>query len=283
MKKILILFVSFLVVQGCKTPMTKLIKEGNVTEVKERVNAGENPNVNDCDTPLIVAANRGDLELVKIFLEKGANPNLRSIECTYGTGYGRYKMGTRSALGEAKTLEIAKLLVSKGANLNLGYYKELPFSTAMYTPPLREHIISDRFEIASYLVDAGANLNIYTDEGKNLFLLVLNNDKNLKNPEATKLKSKIVAKGAKDFDLKKFQTVKFDLVRSYTHNVYGGSTTMPNQFQFLLWANPHKYSALTVHSGDGNYYHYSEFTDDGSKMNLHEWYIARGSQVPKTK
>lgn len=268
---------------GCKTPMTKLIKEKNISEVKARLASGEDPNANECDNPLIVASNRGDLELTQLLLEKGANPNLRSQECDYGNGYGRYKMGTRNALAEAKTLEIAKLLVTKGANLNLGSYREMIMTTATYTPPLREHIISERFEIANFLVDAGANLNVYTDEGKNLFISSLNNDKNIKNPEAIKLKAKIIAKGAKDFDFTKYKSVKFDRITSYTHNTYGGSTTMPNEFQSPLWENPLKFSPLTIYAVDNQYYHYSEFIDDTSKMNLHHWYIARAHQVSKSK
>lgn len=283
MKKSLIFLFFVMMFMSCKTPMTKLIKDGNLAEITQRVNDGEDPNEIGCDTPLIVASNRGNLELINLLLDKGANPNLRSNECDYNASYARFKMGTRSALGEAKTLEIAKLLVSKGANLNLGNYKEYLYTTALYSPPLREHIVAERFDIANFLVDSGANLNLYTDEGKNLFLLVLNNDKNRKTAEAIRLKSKIISKGGRELDLAKYKSKSLQEVKSYTHNTFGGSTSMPIQFRAPLLANPLKFSALTIHSGDGKYYHYSEFTEDETKMNLHEWYIIRGSQVSKKK
>lgn len=282
MKRVLLLLIAINFIIGCKTPMAKLIKEGKTEELKQRLLAGENPNEVDCDSPLIVAANRGDIELTKLLLDKGANPNLRSLECVYGSGYGQFKMGTRSALAEAKTLEIAKLLVEKGANLNLGSYKELAFTTAFYTSPLREHIRDARYDIANFLIDSGANVNNYSDDGKNSFLSLLTDDK-LKNPDAVKLKSKLIAKGAKDFNFDKYKTLVLDRIVSYKHDTYGGETSMPGQFQSPLWENPKKFSPLTIYAGDGNYYHYSEFTDVGSKMNLYEWYVVRIDQVKNKK
>lgn len=85
-------------------------ENGHVEKVKELLDAGIDPNVQDRygNTPLAIATDYGRIEIVRVLLEAGADPNLQDR-----SGY--TPIIYTGIFGQT---EIAELLIDYGADLN---------------------------------------------------------------------------------------------------------------------------------------------------------------------
>jgi ankyrin repeat protein len=111
-------------------------------------------------TSLMRAAFSGDLELVKLLLDHGADPTIKSkdgetmVEAAAGLGF---IQGYSKGRSEAERLEVVKLFVERGADVN-------DADDYGITPLMVAGNMGDT-KIIQYLVDAGADLGAY-DLGK---------------------------------------------------------------------------------------------------------------------
>lgn len=94
----------------------------------------------DSNTPLSEAARNGNLELCRFFISKGADVNLAGP-----------KSGS-PPLHQAKTIEIAELLISSGAKINALDYRG---ATA-----LAEAAVNGNMEVCRFLVSKGADVKL---------------------------------------------------------------------------------------------------------------------------
>jgi ankyrin repeat protein len=125
-----------IVLSGCGT-LRKAAQEGNLAEVKSRIEKGEN--VNDDrffggETPLLIAANAGHYDVVEYLISKGANVNTQAdgFVLEYSSKISdnnyTYKISRRPRAGNTPLTaamvglgqwdRIIALLLEKGANPN---------------------------------------------------------------------------------------------------------------------------------------------------------------------
>jgi hypothetical protein len=124
------------------TALRKASENGHVAVVKLLLDKGANVNAKDGwgETALLGAVVKSHTEVVKLLLERGADVNIRNYN-----GW--------TALAYASKVDIAKLLLDKGADVN---------ATNNYgaTPLQAAGIATDRDDVARFLMDRGANLEI---------------------------------------------------------------------------------------------------------------------------
>lgn len=102
-------------------------------------------------TPLHIAINRNSMELVKLLISAGANVNLV-------TG-GPY--GGSTCLHLVRSSKMAKVLISAGTTLNTR-------AKASGMTPLMSTIDCSMIDIARVLLNAGADVNILSEDGTSL-------------------------------------------------------------------------------------------------------------------
>ncbi|QEY51603.1 ankyrin repeat domain-containing protein [Legionella longbeachae] len=152
----------------------KAVELGNVSLVKELL--PKIPNINRYKqtgtllyTALYTAVKKRDLDMVRLLLENNANPNARSLEGMFVMTTGRPVIYSdeelesadierknpacdtpliRAALNEH--YEIFDLLITHGANPNLGAHSYGPIHSA---------VLADSLEAIMLLLDAGADIN----------------------------------------------------------------------------------------------------------------------------
>jgi hypothetical protein len=114
-------------------------------------------------TPLLLALRQNHLETAKILLESGANPN-SSYECEVD-GEDLVYIWTpldilirNESYPEEESLEILKLLIEKGANIEQRIYMD-----DFKANPLIVAISTNKSKIAAYLLEKGADVN--ADDG----------------------------------------------------------------------------------------------------------------------
>ena len=109
-------------------------------------------------TPLHVAAHRGYIDIVKLLIDAGADVNAKE---------GNYSKSTPLHWAAKEgNLQVVKLLVESGAELNVkdNWFNLTPFGwTILVNCPFDEGILENRhFEVRKYLLDRGAQLDIFS-------------------------------------------------------------------------------------------------------------------------
>ena len=116
---------------------------------------------------LAEAIGHGDIEQIKCLLDRGASPNAEGV---WTEGSGRRPIIHhifRWTRDEREVLDIIKVLVRSGANLNSRDILNGPGNTVLM------NAASFRLpDVVEWLINNGANLEIKNDKGKNVFQLI---------------------------------------------------------------------------------------------------------------
>jgi len=97
---------------------------------------------------LVEAARAGDLSKVKRFLDRGADPNGTQWDAT-----------PLSKVGQKGHLAVARLLVDRGADVNLGWGTRLLAITGLEDTPLDWAAYRNDKDMVQFLIDRGADVN----------------------------------------------------------------------------------------------------------------------------
>ena len=167
--------------------------DGRVPEARNLARSSEDfAQMGECFNALMVASAIGDTETVKILLQRGMDPNAQSPYCYLGRAVtGEANL---TALMFAARVEIARVLIQGGADPDK--------ITTDTDTALHRAISEDRFDVALYLIEAGANVNHFDFCGNNIYLYRIQRKLQFK-PELkanlTPIKSRLLAKGAHSF------------------------------------------------------------------------------------
>jgi ankyrin repeat protein len=132
-----------------KTPLLLAAKLGNSEPTRILLDAKADPNIADehGQTPLLVASWSGALEIVKILLEHRADP--KHVD----------HKGVSAIHSAADNLEITKLLIAEGVDVNL-------MTTSNLWAPLHLAVYWESPQVATYLLEKNADPNNTTYSGK---------------------------------------------------------------------------------------------------------------------
>lgn len=132
-------------------PLQAAAYRGNIEMLRTLISHRADPNAvhNDDSPPLMLAAGNWHLEAVRVLLESGAQPNYRTrIEGTaLFAAVGGFRVAPLKTDEERKALQVIKLLVQHGADVNA--------KTAGQSPLQRARAIKAA-TIADFLLSAGA-------------------------------------------------------------------------------------------------------------------------------
>jgi hypothetical protein len=284
--KIILSLVIVMAIVNCSSfPVLDAVDTKKLAEVKKTVEAGGNPNEGDCLGALTVAAWNGDYDIVEYLLSKGADPNQRGKECEFKRPYiGRFRKANRTPIEGVKDIKVAKLLIEKGANINLTGHTEYTGGAANSGDcALRTAIEIGNIELVDLYIKNKVNFNNYLNDGENVFAFEL---KLLKGKNAlagakieSLLKGKISNLAMTDAILK---ATDAKVLKSYTHIPTGAKTVMSDDIAQKLYDNPKNFTPITLNAADNKYYHHSEFVWD-TGQNMYEWYILRNAKVNPKK
>lgn len=149
--------------------IVRAVRKNNINQVKELIQQGydiNKPDVNG-DTALILAAYEGKTDVLKLLLEAGADVTVLDPGM---------KATALHAAAYAGRTESAKLLIEYKIDID----KQGPYNG--YTA-LHDAIWQNNIETAKVIINAGANLNIQSNNG----LTPLEMAKNLNRKEILKL------------------------------------------------------------------------------------------------
>ena len=123
------------------TAMIEAVAEGDVERVKELLNDGIYPNVQDIDgwTPLMWAAQDGNVEMINTLIEAGADPNIIDY----------YEETALIKAIYSNNIEAINLLILSGADPNM--------ADSLGWTPLMYAATNGNIEPVKALLDAGAN------------------------------------------------------------------------------------------------------------------------------
>jgi ankyrin repeat protein len=130
----------------------KAVKSNDVARVRALIRQGIDVNELDAngDPPLIQAAYRGHTEIVRLLLEAGADVSVVDPEM---------KATALHAAAYAGRTEAARLLIAHRIDID----KQGPYNG--YTA-LHDAIWQNNIDTAKVIIEAGANLNLKTQEGQ---------------------------------------------------------------------------------------------------------------------
>ena len=125
----------------------------NTKKVRTLLAKGANPNTELLSIdkqkkafPLIIAIKNSSKEITQALLENGANPNISDFDAHTPLIYA----------AEQGNLEIVKLLLAKGADIN-GIAKGTPFDPSYYATPLLYATEKGHKEVVEFLLNNGAD------------------------------------------------------------------------------------------------------------------------------
>lgn len=151
------------------TPLECAVRVGSIEIVSLLLNAGAKPDpASEDQIPLISAVMINDLEIVKLLLAFTKDLNATS-------GNWAYKTALHYAAGSETNLEILRLLIKNGANLNArNSEKETPVHLA---------VLEKRDDALAELVTAGADINAQDKRGNTPLILAVKE----KSPKAVRI------------------------------------------------------------------------------------------------
>ncbi|PQE29587.1 multiple ankyrin repeats single kh domain protein [Rutstroemia sp. NJR-2017a BBW] len=103
--------------------------------------------------PLCEAVMKSHFEIVEVLLEAGSDPNREADGFEYCIGY------NDPPLALVQSVKIARLLVQAGAVINNTW--SLETHRVSFYPPLVAAVAKGNFELVEYLIEMGADVNIY--------------------------------------------------------------------------------------------------------------------------
>ena len=276
MKNLYIILTLFLMNNCSSTPVMDAIDKHDFLTVKTIIEGGGNPNEQDCISALTLASWLGEKEIVEYLLQKGANPNHRSKQCIhYDKFAGKFKAEARTPIQDVKNVEIAKILFDKGANPNLGGFREFTNGNVYPEVGLLNAIKYGNIELIEFYLSRKVNLKLYYLDGENIFLSFLGN----LNKNSEKIKSLFQGKLSNlDLSPSKLNSTEGKIYDTYIHIPTGAKTKMDSELAKKLYENPKNFAPITFNAADNRYYHYTEFTWENG-MNMYEWYILRYNKV----
>lgn len=159
-----------------RSPLINAALEGNFDIVKLLVEKGADVNVMDGSkvldegTSLLVAAKKRDTLLVNYLLKNGADINQKDkyLNTALHKAVFSYEMDEEDIVEEQKILRVVKVLLEKGANVNLTDNRN---SAALNIAALREHV-----SVVEYLLDNGAEINNKGENGNTALSYTVSND-----------------------------------------------------------------------------------------------------------
>lgn len=140
--------------QGGISEITTAVAEGDVTKVKELLNSGVNPDIQDPDgwTPLMWAAQDDNISMINLLTKAGADPNLVD-----------YYEDTALLLAiYENNVDAIRTLISVGADPNMA-------DSTKYTP-LMAAVTNENIESVKVLLELGANPNLKDEDNFTAFL-----------------------------------------------------------------------------------------------------------------
>ena len=285
-----VLSLLFLLFRCSSYPVLTAVENKSLDQVKKAVEEKKaDPNETACLGALTLAAWNGNADIVEYLLSKGADPNQRGKQCEFKDNrpfIGRIRLINRTPLQGVTDAVIARMLISKGANVSLGGFIEYRFGGTDLQPPLLQAIDSVSPELVELYLKNKVNLRVFDDSGINVFDSALRRMKNKKDEDPVK-KSKIHALLEGKLPRlavteEAYNATEGKVLREYK-NIYTGSVTvMPADTAQTLYDNPKTFVPITLNSGDGKYYHHSEF-NWSTGQNMYEWYLIRSLIKDKRK
>ena len=128
--------------------LTEAVRQGKLNEVNQLLDQGEPVNAEDWDTPplLATAAGQGQTAIVELLLKRGAKINAM-------------ESAALKAAVQAKDMPMVTLLLNRGAAVDPSK-DSLNAYQRVYQSPLGLAVHSGQFEMAKYLIDKGADVNL---------------------------------------------------------------------------------------------------------------------------
>ncbi len=165
-----------------KTALYLAVEKGNVTEVSRLLKTGNDPNESFYFNPLKEAITTENLAITKLLVEHGATM-YQALNTAAGTGNKEIvaylidqnlKIGTSLVDAcESKNMEVVKLLVKAGADVNLEQKRRKGFLNLRkyYVSPIEIAIVQNNKPLCQYLIEKGVSF-------LTAFEKALENDKN---------------------------------------------------------------------------------------------------------
>ena len=179
---------------GGLTPLLLSSRQGRLDATRALVESGADINLVDPDrhTPLILALINGHVDVAKYLIEKGADVNMSDkvgrTALWAAVDLHRVPMSNRPAPREfddsASSLDVIKLLLARGANVDAALRQQVPYRTKLdrggdgvlgtgTTPLIRAGKSAD-VEVIKLLLGAGADPKATTTNGTNTLMMAAN-------------------------------------------------------------------------------------------------------------
>lgn len=283
----------------CSPNLNELIRNGKIEEAKTKIRENEEwKRSNDCNSPLGLAAELGNSNLVRFLLENKADPNQREIGCPQKSileiegmyiSKEEFFTATHTPISKSTDLEVAKILIEAGADVNLGGYRQNDpkgVGSAFYEPPLLQAVLNRKYDLAKFLIEKGAKTQMLNSiTGENEFELWFSSV-GIRNKTDRKFYEYLKTKGLKSLKaisnpLNPFQKTAVNLPKNdrnqntsqeriYLHNPTGIEfKTTSNFLEQEEWVQ----TDLIYHSGEEKHFHSSEFTWKDTKRSVYEWIL----------
>jgi ankyrin repeat protein len=154
-------------------PLQQAAGSGNVAVVRQLLDRGEDPNTAGRDTTALgAAAYQLRTEVVSLLLSRGADAS-RAVQGSRVEGEGTPlamalmpdRSGTRD--GDARRLQIARLLIERGADVELliSHRAAVDPADALGVTPLHLAVKEGHASVVSYLLDRGADVRSRARDG----------------------------------------------------------------------------------------------------------------------